>query len=315
MRAPSSRFPIPLANAWYAVAVSSELAVGDVRPLQCFGNDLVLFRTRSGAAKVLDAFCPHLGAHLGWGGSVDGEDIVCPFHAWKFDGQGRCTDVPYAPKIPPKAVMACWPTVERNGVILVWYHRDKQAPEFEVPLLPAFNSADWMPPGVLRWQAQTHNQEIMENVIDAAHFRYVHRMENPPPVQAMETTDSTLHVKFFAAPNTNIDVTMYGLGMQVIEEHSGLGSGCEFLHATYITPTVGDQVDIVQLYTVQRRGSDDESRKLQQQWHTAIFENLERDINIWNHKAYIDTPVLAENDGPVVAFRRWAQRFYGSNAS
>jgi hypothetical protein len=221
--------------------------------------------------------------------------------------------VPYAAKIPPKASLASWPTIERNGMILVWYHADKQPADFDIPLLPAFNTpTQWMPHRVLRWQVRTHNQEVMENVIDAAHFRHVHRMENPPPVHSMEMTASTLHVKFYAEPNTNIDVTMYGLGMQVVEEHSGLGSGCEFIHATYITPTADEHAELVQLYTVQRLASEAESLKLHTQWGEVIAENLERDINIWNHKGYIDPPVLAENDGPVVAFRRWAQHFYGS---
>jgi len=308
----ASRYPFPVANSWYAVAVAADLAPGDVRPLKYFDRDLVLFRTAAGAPKVLDAFCPHLGAHLGWGGIVDGDNVICPFHGWKFDGQGRCTEVPYATKIPPKASIDCWPTIERNGVILVWFHADKKPPQLDVPMLAAFNTpTGWLPPGVLRWQVRTHNQEVMENVIDAAHFRHVHRMENPPPVHSMEMTEGTLHVKFFAAPNTNIDVTMYGLGMQVIEEHSGLGSGCEFIHATYITPTADDHVEIVQLYTVQRLASEQESRKHHDEWRQVMAENLERDINIWNHKAYIGTPVLAENDGPVLAFRRWAQRFYG----
>ncbi len=306
----SPRFPFPIANAWYAVALSRELADGDVRPLRCFGHDLVLFRTAAGAAKVLDAFCPHLGAHLGWGGTVDGEDIVCPFHAWKFNGDGVCTNVPYASKIPPKAIMACWPVVERNGVILVWYHAEKQPPAFDVPVLEAFHSPAWAPYRVLRWQIRTHNQEVMENVIDAAHFRYVHCMENPPPVHSIETTPAMLHVKFFAEPNTNIDVTMHGLGMQVIEEHSGLGSGYEFLHATYITPTEGDQVEMLQLYTVQRAASAADTQRLHDQWGEVMAENLEKDIAIWNHKVYIDPPILAENDGPVGAFRRWAQQFY-----
>ena len=66
----------------------SEIKPGAVRPLKVFGRDLVLFRTTDGAATVLDAHCAHLGAHLGVGGRVEGNTIVCPFHAWAYDGSG-----------------------------------------------------------------------------------------------------------------------------------------------------------------------------------------------------------------------------------
>ena len=71
---------------------------------------------------MLDAFCPHLGAHLGIGGKVVDGQIVCPFHAWQFGQDGACKHIPYIrnkmPKVPP---IRCWPTVEKNGVIFVWH--------------------------------------------------------------------------------------------------------------------------------------------------------------------------------------------------
>ncbi|MCA9575200.1 MAG: Rieske 2Fe-2S domain-containing protein, partial [Myxococcales bacterium] len=69
---------------WFQVEYTDQLKAGDVKPLKYFGKDLVLYRTESGEAVMLDAFCPHLGAHLGHGGKVKGENIECPFHAWQF---------------------------------------------------------------------------------------------------------------------------------------------------------------------------------------------------------------------------------------
>src|SRR3954462_13373607 len=117
-----SRFPMPrYPNGWFQVAYSDELEPGAVRPIKYFGRDMVLFRTASGKAAVLDAFCPHLGAHLGHGGKVVGESMQCPFHAWSFDCTGQCTEVPYATKIPPRAKVAPWTVVEKAGLVLVWY--------------------------------------------------------------------------------------------------------------------------------------------------------------------------------------------------
>ena len=56
---------LPMPNGWFALEWSRDLHIGDVKPIEYFGEELVLFRTRSGEARVLDPFCPHLGAHLG----------------------------------------------------------------------------------------------------------------------------------------------------------------------------------------------------------------------------------------------------------
>ena len=70
-----ARFPFPpYANGWFQIAYSDELAPGDVKAVRNFGQDFVLFRTEAGVAHVLDAHCPHLGAHLGYGGKVEGNE-------------------------------------------------------------------------------------------------------------------------------------------------------------------------------------------------------------------------------------------------
>ncbi|MFN2425072.1 MAG: Rieske 2Fe-2S domain-containing protein, partial [Candidatus Binatia bacterium] len=69
----SPRYPMtPFPDGWFQVAYSDELEAGQVEPLHYFGRDYVLFRGADGEARVFDAFCPHLGAHLGYGGMVEG---------------------------------------------------------------------------------------------------------------------------------------------------------------------------------------------------------------------------------------------------
>ena len=106
-------------------------------------NDLVLYRGESGAARVLDAYCPHLGANIGRGGKVEGDTIRCPFHGWRFGADGACVEVPYAQRIPPKARLAGYPLIERNGAIWVWRHAEGKPPDWDVPEIPEFSSPDW----------------------------------------------------------------------------------------------------------------------------------------------------------------------------
>ena len=81
-------------NSWFTVFESSQLQCNEVKAIQAFGKDLIIFRGISGKAHILDAYCPHLGAHLAVGGTVVGDQIRCPFHGWSFNQNGICTNVP-----------------------------------------------------------------------------------------------------------------------------------------------------------------------------------------------------------------------------
>ncbi|WP_331737272.1 Rieske 2Fe-2S domain-containing protein [Streptomyces sp. NBC_00019] len=78
---------LPYPNGWFAVAFSTEVRPGQVITSRLMGKDVVIFRTRSGTLTVVDPHCPHLGAHLGRGGRMDGENLVCPFHAFAFNSE------------------------------------------------------------------------------------------------------------------------------------------------------------------------------------------------------------------------------------
>ena len=100
------RYPFPVPNGWFVVAEAAEIEPGEVRALHYFDRDLVLYRGADGTPHVMDAHCPHLGAHLAVGGRVEDDCIRCPFHGWKYDGgAGKCVEIPYGEvtTIPPKA--------------------------------------------------------------------------------------------------------------------------------------------------------------------------------------------------------------------
>ena len=212
------------ARGWFMIAFADELDAGGVTPLRRFDKELVMFRTEDGQAKVLDAYCPHLGAHLGHGGKVEGDAIVCPFHGWKFEGtSGKCIDVPYAERIPPKAAVECWPVRERNGMIFLWHDPNKGAPTWEIPVI-----ADYEEPGFLPWrhselEVKTPPLAIVENLADAAHFGPVH---DTHPVPGSFSNEYNEHVgqqkiKAIAYPvhggkdEFASTATYYGPGFQV----------------------------------------------------------------------------------------------------
>src|SRR4029453_1891947 len=149
MRAPSAplgktkpmpRFPFATPNGWFQILYSDELAVGQVKRLRYLGRELVAFRGERGAAHVLDAHCPHLGAHLGEGGRVEGDTIRCPFHGWRWDGRGACVEIPYAPKIPPRAIARTYPVREIYDRVYLWHHAESKEPDWEIPRRPGSGS-------------------------------------------------------------------------------------------------------------------------------------------------------------------------------
>ena len=231
-------FPFPIPNGWFAVRFSDELAAEQVEAVRYFGKDLVLFRTEAGEVRVLDAFCAHLGAHLGKGGVVQGETIRCPFHAWRYDGSGTCVDVPYAKRIPRKAQVRSWSVVERNYMIWVWHHADGEAPGFELPEAPEVASDEWTPYERHIWTIRTRNQEMGENGVDRAHFKYVHGLADVPEseVSVDGVYRRALQRSKFPTPrgivDGAIDAEQYGLGFSVIR-YSGI---CDTVQVSSVTP-------------------------------------------------------------------------------
>ena len=80
--------PTKFAKGWYLVSWSTDLEPGGVKPLRYFGENYVLFRGEDCKATLLDAHCPHLRSPLGYGGRVEGNDIISPFHAWRLPASG-----------------------------------------------------------------------------------------------------------------------------------------------------------------------------------------------------------------------------------
>lgn len=311
---PAYRFDIPpFPNGWFQVAYSDELAVGAVVPLEYFGRQLVLFRGEDGVARLLDAYCPHLGAHLGYGGIVEDNCIRCPFHAWRFDGNGACVDVPYAEKIPPLARLDAWRVLERNGLIMAWHHMAGEAPGFEPPELAEYGSDAWTPYTRRRWKIRTHNQEMGENGVDSAHFKYVHGTPEQPRTRA-EIDGHMFRAKSpvnYQTPQGTIEgaieSTNWGFGFGVVR-FTGI---VETMLVSSVTPIDGEYVDVRFSFMVRRLDNGSATEGVGRAFIAEIERQLGQDIPIWEHKVMRMRPVLCDGDGPIGTYRRWAKQFYG----
>ena len=162
-------------NFWYA-ALRSEALADRPAKLRMLGHDFVLFRDQAGAARCLSNVCVHRGGSLGDGRRLDDGTVQCPYHGWRFDGEGRCTRIPSLGangRVPGRARVDAYPVVERYGLVFVFLG---DQPEAGRP--PILDIPEWDRPG---WRSMSytydwavHFQRSVENSLDAPHVDFVH---------------------------------------------------------------------------------------------------------------------------------------------
>ena len=320
------RLPQSIPFGWYFVGYSDELAVGDIKPLEYFDREMVLFRNEQGEVGLLDAYCPHMGAHLGYGSQVDGDSLRCPFHAWSFNTEGVATDVPYAKQIPPKIkdkqCMHVYPTVEKNQVIWAWYHPENKAPFFEVMDHEEIGKPGWIELDRHMWEIDTNVQEIAENGVDVAHFKYVHAMEAVP--EGKTTYDG--HIRSSKAmgkrsiPQPDGSVKEIDSSVHTVQNGAGqkftrISGLSETLLMVLVTPINKDKVEIRFAFTHKDFPKDSMEYMIAQKSieSTVGPKGVVGDIPIWNRKIHRANPILCDGDGPIMQYRKYFSQFYAEN--
>jgi phenylpropionate dioxygenase-like ring-hydroxylating dioxygenase large terminal subunit len=311
VRTVTDRFPFPIPNGWFAVARSAELAPGSIEAVHYFGRDLVLFRTDGGEARVFDAYCPHLGAHLAVGGTVRGDNLACPFHGWTFDGaSGTCVEIPYATteRIPARAAVRSYPVVERNGLVFAWYHAKDGPPFYEVPEVPEFDDPAWLPPHLIEFRIATSCQEMAENNHDHAHFKFVHGTD------AVPTASEHIEGTYKRIEGGGLVRETFGLGLGVLR----MPGTMTFLST--VSPLDDDNVHVRWIFTAPAGESQsvevvdgrriDTGPNAAEAFARAFGEGVSQDIPIWENKVYRERPVLTKGEAGIVAHRTWAAQFY-----
>jgi phenylpropionate dioxygenase-like ring-hydroxylating dioxygenase large terminal subunit len=309
----SAKFPFPIPNGWFAVCYGDELAAGALRALHYFDRELVAWRGEDGVARVADAYCPHLGAHLGHGGKVEGDGVRCPFHGWRFDGAGRCAELPYARKIPPKAKLTLYDVVERNGLVFAWRHAAGAPPAWEIPDVPELADDAWTQPERRDWVIRSTSQEMAENSVDAAHFRFVHRTNTVPETESAEIRGHVLHV----VSNNRVATPRGGQAGRIVIQAHGFGFGFTRFSgiADLLVLTTGSPIDAETTHTrlqfsVKKLPSSDATRGVGKAFIAEIERQFAQDIPIWEHKIHLEHPLLVEGEAEIALLRRWARQFY-----
>ncbi|MFZ2737978.1 MAG: aromatic ring-hydroxylating dioxygenase subunit alpha [Burkholderiaceae bacterium] len=159
---------------WLPALLSEQLPTPDCDPvrLELLSEKLLAFRDSAGQLGLIDEFCAHRGVSLWFGRNEEG-GLRCPYHGWKYNVKGECTEVPSEPDSGycKRIKLKSYPLMERGGVIWVYMgpeNRRPPLPEYEFATVPMAQS-------YMSKRLQESNWlQALEGGIDSSHVSFLH---------------------------------------------------------------------------------------------------------------------------------------------
>jgi Rieske [2Fe-2S] domain. len=321
--------PTRYARGWHCLGLAESFKDGKPHAVTAFGTELVVFQGADGELNVLNAYCPHMGGNLA-DGEVKGNAIACPFHDWRWNGNGRCAEIPYARRVPPRARTKAWLTLEENKQLFVWHDPagKRPPPEVTIPRIEgAFSDewSDWTWKQVLITGANC--REVIDNVVDMAHFFYVHYAFPTYFKNVFEGHIATQYMRSIGRDDVQGSISVAGGGQ------NRLRSDASYYGPSYMIDHLWNEVGdttveavlinchypvtptsfVLQYGAIVKKlpGADHaEADAMAVRFADGLGKGFEQDVAIWQRKTRIDNPLLCEEDGPVYQLRRWYEQFY-----
>lgn len=310
-------------RGWFLIA-KAEAATNKPVPLRYFGRDLIMYRGASGKVAVMDAYCPHMKTHLAKnttsyvvidGNQIDGDDIRCPYHGWKFGPDGVCNEIPYSPApIPKAAKIRSYPAREWCGFIAMWFDEEQNDPNFEPPAMPQWESPKW-----INWIIDDlgiidcHPEEVVDNIADKAHLGPIHGTQN------IEHFDNVFEDHVMRQSTAAGNVKMPGVVFANETFYTGPGillSRMTGMMDSYMlvahTPVEDGSVQAWHglIAEAQNNPPTDQDQQMVAMFQVFSKEALLQDFEVWAHKEPCFQIMKVLGDGPFGKTRTWYKQFY-----
>jgi nitrite reductase/ring-hydroxylating ferredoxin subunit len=176
---------------WQPVGLSHKLT--DLpQKVRILGEDLLLFRDRSGRPGLLYPRCMHRGTSLFYG-RIEEAGIRCCYHGWLFDVEGRCLDQPCEPeggRHRDNARQPWYPVQERYGFVFAYL-----GPPDKMPVLPRYDNLESMAPGETLWCSFGGFGSTGDDSLEVVPYSWLHMNDNvmdPFHVQVLHSTFSVV---------------------------------------------------------------------------------------------------------------------------
>ncbi|WP_370942859.1 Rieske 2Fe-2S domain-containing protein [Amycolatopsis sp. cg5] len=322
--APPARF----ARGWHCLGLADTFKDGKPHAITAFGTKLVVFQSSDGKLNVLDGYCRHMGGDLTQG-TIKGDEVACPFHDWRWNGKGKCASIPYAKRVPLRARTKAWLSMEENKQLFVWNDPEGNLPgeDVVIPRIDGIFTDEWS-----NWTWDTvliegsNCREIIDNMVDMAHFYYVHLAFPTYFKNIFEGHIATQYLNTKGRPDVGVQSNYGGEENLLRSEASYFGPA--YMINTLVNNFKGYEVENVLInchYPVTENSfvlqwgvsvkklpglTDEQADKLAGKFAKSIGGGFLQDVEIWRNKTRIDNPLLCEEDGPVYQLRRWYEQFY-----
>jgi 3-ketosteroid 9alpha-monooxygenase subunit A len=306
------------ARGWHCLGLANRFTEKPVA-LNYFGTKLAAYRGEDGQVHILDGYCPHMGADLTLG-CVEGNSLRCPFHSWRWGADGVCDEIPYAKRIPPKAVIKSWPTMEQNNLLFVWNDPEGNGPiaEQSIPRIDDCFSPDWTSWAVEVIHIPINARELVDNMADVAHFGPTHGANATSFKNIVDghvyTQQMTSHSEILAEDSElQSEATYYGpayMNTYMSGQMSGIDVASRLLVAH--VPIDTNSFDLYFGVMIKKNPalSDAQNDEIVKGYVEANRTAFYQDVAIWKTKTRIDNPLLCDGDGPVNLLRQWYSQFY-----
>ncbi len=158
-------------NAWYVAGWTPDLPKDAPTAMRILGEPIVLWWA-DGELKAHEDRCVHRLAPLSLGRCEAGT-LRCMYHGLRFDGEGRCVEIPGQENIPDHARIRTYPVVDRHSWAWVWMGDPSLADPDLIPAAVGFDDPDYiLGHGFLDYEAEA--SLINDNLLDFSHLSFVH---------------------------------------------------------------------------------------------------------------------------------------------